>query len=103
MVYAANEDDGTVTIATAVMPDGGGGDLLTDDPTPFKPHGLHVFSYPNPLACVDNKFEADKMAAGGGSVFITDDRSRVAKIHGSRRRRHVGRPWCQRMRTKSEQ
>ena len=35
------------------------------------------------MACVENKFEADKMASGGGSVFITDDRSRVAKITGS--------------------
>jgi DNA-binding beta-propeller fold protein YncE len=82
LVYAANEDDGTVTIATAVEPDGSGGDLLTDFPQPLVPYSLQVFLYPNPLACVENKFEADKMAAGGGSVFITDDRSRVAKITG---------------------
>ncbi len=47
------------------------------------PYSLHVFAYPNPLACLENQFEADKMAAGGGSVFITDDRSRVAKITGT--------------------
>ncbi len=95
-VYAANEDDGTVTIASAVYPDGTGGDLLTDEPRPpdppekpyqtgVTPYSLGVFyNYgPNPLACVENKFEADKMAAGGGSVFLTDDRSRVAKITGT--------------------
>jgi len=92
MVYAANEDDGTVTVASAVYPDGTGGELLTDLPIPpTQPYGLGVAPYslgvfyaagPNPLACTENKFEADKMAAGGGSVFITDDRSRVAKITG---------------------
>jgi DNA-binding beta-propeller fold protein YncE len=92
MVYAANEDDGTVTIASAVRFDGSGGELLTDLPVPptqpyelgIAPYSLGVFyEYgPNPLACVENKFEADKMAAGGGSVFLTDDRSRVAKITG---------------------
>lgn len=82
MVYAANEDDGTVTIATAVMPDGSGGILVTDLPRPLEPYSLHVFSEPNPLACIENQFEADKMAAGNGSVFVTDDRSRVAKITG---------------------
>jgi DNA-binding beta-propeller fold protein YncE len=90
MVYAANEDDGTVTAARAVYPDGTGGSLVTDlaiPPTqPYElgiaPYSLGVFyNYgPNPLACIENKFEADKMASGGGSVFITDDRSRVAKI-----------------------
>ena len=93
MIYAANEDDGTVTVASAVYPDGTGGWLLTDFPTPpvlpysqgIAPYSLGVFyKYgPNPLACVENKFEADKMAAGGGSVFVTDDRSRVAKITGT--------------------
>ncbi len=93
MVYAANEDDGTVTIASAVHPDGTGGGLLTETPRPptqpyesgIAPYSLGVFYYygPNPLACIENKFEADKMAAGGGSVFITDDRSRVAKITGT--------------------
>lgn len=93
MVYAANEDDGTVTIASAVQPDGSGGVLLTDSPTPptlpyaqgVAPYSLGVFYPfgPNPLACIENKFEADKMAAGGGSVFVTDDRSRVAKITGT--------------------
>ena len=93
MIYAANEDDGTVTVASAVYPDGTGGWLLTDFPSPpvlpysqgVSPYSLGVFyNYgPNPLACVENKFEADKMAAGGGSVFITDDRSRVAKITGT--------------------
>lgn len=93
MVYAANEDDGTVTIASAVNLDGTGGELLTDLPEPPKqayelgiaPYSLGVFygAGPNPLACVENKFEADKMAAGGGSVFVTDDRSRVAKITGT--------------------
>ena len=90
MVYAANEDDGTVTIARAVYPDGSGGELLTDLPRPpTQPYSLGIAPYslgvfydfgPNPKACRENKFEADKMAAGGGSVFITDDRSRVAKI-----------------------
>lgn len=47
MVYAANEDDGTVTIANAVMPDGSGGDLITDPPAPLVPYSLHVFSYPD--------------------------------------------------------
>lgn len=93
MVYAANEDDGTVTIASAVLPDGSGGELLTDLPIPpTQPYALGVAPYslgvfynygPNPLACIENKFEADKMAAGGGSVFLTDDRSRVAKIVGT--------------------
>jgi len=93
MVYAANEDDGTVTIASAVNLDGTGGELLTDQPRPpvepyesgLAPYDLGVFydAGPNPLACAENKFEADKMAAGGGSVFITDDRSRVAKITGT--------------------
>ncbi len=83
MVYAANEDDGTVTIATAVMPDGTGGTLVTDLPVPLVPYSLQVFSYANTLACIENQFEADKMAAGGGSVFVTDDRSRVAKITGA--------------------
>ncbi len=85
-VYAANEDDGTVTIATAVTPcETGwcGGDLLTDLPAPLVSYSLRVFSYANTLACIENQFEADKMAAGGGSVFITDDRSRVAKITGT--------------------
>ena len=94
MIYTANEDDGTVTVASAVDPkEGGGGVLLTDVPMPpvmpysqgVPPYSLGVFyNYgPNPLACVENKFEADKMAAGGGSVFVTDDRSRVAKITGT--------------------
>ncbi len=93
MVYAANEDDGTVTIATAVKPDGSGGVLVTDLPKPptqpysagVAPYSLGVFYTfgPNPKACIENKFEADKMAAGGGSVFITDDRSGVAKITGA--------------------
>lgn len=93
MVYAANEDDGTVTIAMAVYPDGTGGGLVTDLPRPptkpyelgLPPYNLGVFyGYgPNPLSCVENKYEADKMAAGGGSVFVTDDRSRVAKIVGT--------------------
>jgi DNA-binding beta-propeller fold protein YncE len=93
MIYAANEDDGTVTVASAVYPDGTGGSLVTDFPLPpaqpyslgIAPYSLGVFyNYgPNPLACVENKFEADKMAAGGGSVFLTDDRSRVAKITGT--------------------
>jgi DNA-binding beta-propeller fold protein YncE len=85
-VYAANEDDGTVTIASAVTRcETGwcGGDLLTDPPAPLVSYSLHVFSYANTLACIENQFEADKMAAGGGSVFITDDRSRVAKITGT--------------------
>lgn len=79
-VYAANEDDGTVTIATAVKANGTGGVLVTDYPTPYAPYSLQAFVEANPLACIENKHEADKMAAGGGSVFITDDRSRVAKI-----------------------
>jgi DNA-binding beta-propeller fold protein YncE len=93
MIYAANEDDGTVTIASAVYPDGTGGGLRTDLPRPpAQPYELGVAPYtlgvfydygPNPLSCIENKFEADKMAAGGGSVFITDDRSRVAKITGT--------------------
>ena len=93
MIYAANEDDGTITVASAVYPDGTGGWLLTDFPSPpvlpysqgVSPYSLGVFyNYgPNPLACVENKFEADKMAAGKGSVFVTDDRSRVAKITGT--------------------
>lgn len=102
MVYAANEDDGTVTIASAVSIDGGsaetgyvvsGGDLLTGTPVPPTPENVasSAFPYslavfypygPNPLGCPENRFEADKMVAGGGSVFITDDRSRVAKITG---------------------
>jgi hypothetical protein len=97
-VYAANEDDGTVTIASAITIQGGspesgytfsGGELLTDTPVPPTnagfPYSLAVFYPfgPNPLACVENKFEADKMAIGGGSAFITDDRSRVAKITGT--------------------
>ncbi len=93
MIYAANEDDGTVTIASAVYADGTGGELLTDSPTaPTQPYELGIAPYslgvfynygPNPLACVENKFEADKMSSGGGSVFITDDRSRVVKITGT--------------------
>jgi hypothetical protein len=93
MVYAANEDDGTVTIASAVKPDGTGGALLTDRPVPpTQPYALGVAPYslgvfygygPDPLACTENQFETDKMAAGAGSVFITDDRSRVAKITGT--------------------
>lgn len=92
-VYAANEDDGTVTIASAVKWDGTGGILLTDRPVPptqpyplgIAPYSLGVFyGYgPNPLACVENQYEADKMTSGNGSVFITDDRSRVAKITGT--------------------
>ncbi len=92
-VYVANEDDGTVTIASAVYPDGTGGQLLTDTPRPpTQPYSLGIAPYnlgvffpygPNPLGCPENKFEADKMAAGAGSVFITDDRSRVAKINGT--------------------
>lgn len=34
MVYAANEHDGTVTVASAVFPDGSGGELLNDLPVP---------------------------------------------------------------------
>ena len=103
MVYAANEDDGTVTIASAVTIEGGsaktgyivdGGELLTGAPVPPTlenlassafPYSLAVFyPYgPNPLGCPENQFEADKMTGGGGSVFITDDRSRVAKITGT--------------------
>ncbi len=101
-VYAANEDDGTVTIARklrwdSVLQRWVGGGLLTDKSTwPTNPGGttapysLGVFytpgfdvSGPNPLACLENQYEADKMAAGGSSVFITDDRSRVAKITGT--------------------
>ncbi len=85
-VYAANEDDGTVTIATGLMPcEAGwcGGDLLTDLPVPLVPYSLKVVSYANTLACIENQFEADKMVAGNGSVYVTDDRSRVAKITGT--------------------
>jgi DNA-binding beta-propeller fold protein YncE len=85
-VYAANEDDGTVTIATAVIRcETGwcGGELLTDPPAPLVSYSLRVFAYANSLACLENQYEADKMAAGGGSVFITDDRSRVTKITGT--------------------
>ncbi len=85
-IYAANEDDGTVTIATALTPcEAGwcGGKLLTDQPAPLVSYSLKVFSYANTLACLENQFEADKMVAGNGSVYITDDRSRVAKITGT--------------------
>jgi DNA-binding beta-propeller fold protein YncE len=85
MVYAANEDDGTVTIARAVNADGCGGELVTDTPVyspTAPPYSLGVFYSlgPNTLACPDKRYEADKMTVGGHSVFITDDKSRVAKI-----------------------
>lgn len=103
MVYAANEDDGTVTIASAVTIEGGsaeagyvvgGGELLTDTPVPPTTENLANSSFPykldifypygpNPLGCPENQFEADKMVAGDQSVFITDDRSRVARIVGT--------------------
>jgi len=92
MVYAANEDDGTVTIARAVNPDGTGGELVTDTPAyspALPPYSLGVFYGfgPNTLACPDKRYEADKMAVGwdslAHSVYITDDRSRVAKIQGA--------------------
>lgn len=88
-IYAANEDDGTVTIAGAVNPDGTGGDLITDTPAyspALPPYSLGVFyGYgPDTLACPDKVYEADKMAAGwdghAWSVYITDDKSRVGKI-----------------------
>ena len=92
-IYAANEDDGTVTVASAVLPDKTGGDLLTDSPVPpSQPYSLGIAPYrlgafydfgPNPLACAENKFEADKMASGGGAVYLTDDRSRIVKIMGT--------------------
>ena len=92
-IYAANEDDGTITVASAVLPDKTGGELVTEESKPpTKPYSLGIAPYslgafydfgPNPLACVENKFEADKMASGGGAVYVTDDRSRVAKIVGS--------------------
>ncbi len=92
MVYAANEDDGTVSIATALTPckisatGWCGLELITDEPLPpdhftLEPfYDLWAFNSPNHLGCLENQYEADKMAAGGGSVFITDDRSRVSKI-----------------------
>lgn len=88
MVYAANEDDGTVTIATAVKPDGTGGQLVTDTPAysaALPPYRLGIFHNlgPNTLACPDKRYEADKMTTGmGNTVFITDDKSRVALISG---------------------
>lgn len=88
MVYAANEDDGTVTIATAVKPDGSGGKLVTDTPAysaALPPYSLGVFFNlgPNTLACPDKRYEADKMAVGmGNKIYITDDKSRVALISG---------------------
>jgi hypothetical protein len=88
MIYAANEDDGTVTIATAVKADGSGGELITDTPAysanePRYSLGVFFSMGPNTLACPDKRYEADKMAAGGNSVFITDDKSRVAQIRGA--------------------
>lgn len=89
-VYAANEDDGTVTIASAVKADGSGGELLTDNPVyspALPPYSLGIFYDlgPNTLACPDKRYEADKMAADiFGSVYITDDRSRVAQIQDKR-------------------
>jgi hypothetical protein len=91
-IYAANEDDGTVTIARAVNPDGSGGELITDAPAyspALPPYSLGVFySYgPDTWACPDKVYEADKMAVGwdgsAWSVFITDDKSRLAKIQGT--------------------
>lgn len=88
-VYAANEDDGTITIARAVERDGSGGQLITDTPAyspALPPYSLGVFFNmgPNTLACPDKRYEADKMTMGwdglAWSVFITDDKSRVAKI-----------------------
>jgi hypothetical protein len=91
-IYAANEDDGTVTIARAVNPDGSGGELITDTPAyspALPPYSLGVFySYgPDTLACPDKVYEADKMAVGwdgsAWSVYITDDKSRLGKIQGA--------------------
>lgn len=90
MVYAANEDDGTITIAHAVKPDGSGGELVTDTPAyspALPPYSLGVFYGfgPNTLACPDKRYETDKMAVGLlGSVYITDDKSRVAKIYNTK-------------------
>ena len=88
MIYAANEDDGTVTIAHAVKADGSGGELITDTPAysanePRYSLGVFFSMGPNTLACPDKRYEADKMAVGGNSVFITDDKSRVAQIRGA--------------------
>jgi hypothetical protein len=88
MIYAANEDDGTVTIATAVKANGSGGELITDPPAysannPRYSLGIFFNMGPNTLACPDKRYEADKMAAGGNSVFITDDKSRVGQIRGA--------------------
>lgn len=86
MLYAANEDDGTVTIAHAVKADGSGGQLVTDTPaysSARPPYSLGVFSTPNTLACPDKRYETDKMTVGqGNTVYITDDKSRVALISG---------------------
>ena len=90
MIYAANEDDGTVTIAHAVKTDGSGGGLITDTPvysSTAPPYSLGVFYNfgPNTLACPDKQYETDKMAVGlFGSVYITDDKSRVATIQGAK-------------------
>ncbi len=89
MIYAANEDDGTVTVARAVTGNGGGGGLITDTPVyspTYPPYSLGVFyGYgPNTLACPDKQYETDKMAVDlFGSVYITDDKSRVAKIRNA--------------------
>ncbi len=88
MVYAANEDDGTITIAHAVKADGTGGQLVTDTPaysSALPPYSLGAFYGfgPNTLACPDKQYEADKMTVGmGNTVYITDDKSRVALISG---------------------
>ncbi|HEU5415067.1 MAG TPA: hypothetical protein VFW31_14970 [Candidatus Angelobacter sp.] len=91
-IYAANEDDGTVTIARAVNPDGSGGELITDTPAysaALPPYSLGIFHRygPDTLACPDKVYEADKMAVGwdgsAWSVYITDDKSRLAKIQAA--------------------
>ena len=94
MLYAANEDDGTITIARAVKADGSGGELVTDPPaysSALPPYSLGVFHGfgPNTLACPDKRYEADKMVQAGlgpgliDPIYITDDKSRVALIMGS--------------------
>lgn len=97
MVYAANEDDGTVTIATAVKPNGTGGGAGHR-----KPDAVRAVQ-PSRLRRTEStgvhREQVRSRQDGRRRWLGVHHRRQVSRgeDHRSHCRRHVGRPWCHRM------